>query len=246
MAISFNKRFIWRIMVLGVAALGAGCAAIGPTDNPFLRSLTWDRYVGGDDIARACAPGQPAVYRLVYNAVEREQQRTYDIHELPEGGAMLEARVVGPANLNDSRNPISLQDPLAPWRGQSAMYRLSDADFAKIKSALTEAGFEQAAPKGLFLRGDSFFWTASACRNGEFHFHAWGSPSPEFDRMAVPLLEAVLPYDKTGVPARRPYEVALPPYSIYLMNDPATGRRYIPRRFQVGDNGLQYSQGTIN
>src|SRR3546814_10479267 len=60
------------------AGLLAGCAAVGPTNDPFLRGLTWERYIGGDDLARACAVGQPERFRLVYNAVEKVQRRTYD------------------------------------------------------------------------------------------------------------------------------------------------------------------------
>lgn len=241
-----KKQFLSVALLAAAGGFLTACAARGPANDPFTRSLTWQRYVGGDDLSRACAPGQPARYRLVYNAIEDEQQRTYDINALPEGGAMLDARVIGRPALNDPRNPISVRDPLAPWRGQNALYRLSQAEFAKLQSALTAAGFEKPAPKGLFLRGDSFFWTASACRDGVFHFHAWGWPSPEFDRMAEPLLDAILPYDKTGVPAQRPYEVPLPPYSSYFnVTDPDAIPK-APQRFQVGENGLRYSQGTID
>jgi hypothetical protein len=241
-----KKSFSTFSALTGAVLLLAGCAAVGPTDDPFLRSLTWQRYVGGDDIARACQPGQPERWRLVYNAVEDEQRRTYDLTALAEGGAMLEVQAIGRPNLNDPKNPISLRDPLAPWRGQRAMYRLDAAEYARLKQAIAAAGFEATAPEGLFLRGDSFYWTASACRNGGFHFHAWSWPSAEFDRMAVPLLEALQPFDKTGVEARQPYPVALPPYSSYL-NAPDTGSgRQIPHRFQVQGNGLRYTQGTIN
>src|SRR5690606_15374102 len=91
-----KKTFSRLVLILGLAPAMAACAAMGPTDNPPLRSLSRDRYVGGDDIARACVPGQPARYRLVYNAIEDQQTRSYDIAALPEGGAMLEAQVIGP------------------------------------------------------------------------------------------------------------------------------------------------------
>lgn len=234
------------LALAGGAMLLAGCAAVGPTDDPFLRSLTWQRYVGGDDLDRACQPGQPERYRLVYNAIEDEQRRTYDLSAMPDGGAMLEVQAIGRPNLNDPKNPISVRDPLAPWRGLRAMYRLNAAEYAKLKSAIVATGFEAPAPEGLFLRGDSFYWTASACRNGGFHFHAWSWPSAEFDRMAVPLLEALQPFDQTGVEPLHPYEVALPPYSSYLNATDPDAIRSIPHRFQVHGNGLRYSQGTIN
>src|SRR3546814_13902985 len=63
------------------AGLLAGCAAVGPTNDPFLRGLTWERYIGGDDLARACAVGQPERFRLVSNAVEKVQRRTSDRSE---------------------------------------------------------------------------------------------------------------------------------------------------------------------
>ena len=241
-----KKTFSRLVLILGLAPAMAGCAAMGPTDNPLLRSLSRDRYVGGDDIARACTPGQPARYRLVYNAIEDQQTRSYDIAAFPEGGAMLEAQVIGPPVLNDPRRGISVADPIRPWRGESALYRLNPAEFQRVVDALQAAGFERPAPQGLHLRGDSFFWTASACRDGKFHFHAWGYPSPEFDRMAEPLLDVMLAFDKTGVAVQRPYAVALPPYSSYFnITDPEVVNR-APRRYIVGKNGLEYSQGTIN
>lgn len=241
-----KKSFSAFSALAGTALLLAACAAVGPTDDPFLRSLTWQRYVGGNDIDRACQAGQPERYRLVYNALEEEQRRTYDLSAMPDGGAMLEVQAIGRPNLNDRTNPISIRDPLAPWRGQRAMYRLNAGEYASLKQAIGATGFDAPAPEGLFLRGDSFYWTASACRNGGFHFHAWAWPSPEFDRMAVPLLEALQPFDKTGVAARRPYEVPLPPYSSYLNVTDPDGSRVIPHRYQVHGNGLRYSQGTIN
>jgi len=239
MAKTFKKVLAASVAVSALAA----CASQGPTDNPVARNLTWDRYVGGDDIARSCtSPGAPTRYRLVYNARQDDQQKTYDFSELPGGELMLEARVIGKGNLADRQTPISIADPIGPWRGSQALYRLSLAEAGRFRAALTKTGFENAAPEGLFLRGDTFYWTASACREGQFHFHAWAWPSPEFDQMAVPLIEALAPLDKTGVEAIRPYEVPLPPYSIYLDRQ---GRQPggVPHQYQVGANGLKYSQG---
>lgn len=235
----------WALFA-GLAGGLLGCAAVGPTDDPVLRSLTWDRYVGGDDIDRACAPGQPDRYRLVYNAQQDEQRRTYEIGNLSEGGAMLEVRVIGQAALNDPHNPVSVRDPLAPWRGQTALYRMSPDELALVTAALRDVGFERPAPTGLLLRGDSFYWTASACRDGVFHFHAWASPDPGFERVTKVLMAALRPFDKTNVPVREPFEVALPPYSTYFNATDGDVLRRVPHRLQVGENGLKYSQGTIN
>lgn len=239
---TFKKVLAGVVALAGAAGGLAACASQGPTDNPVARNLTWDRYVGGDDIDRACRQGSPTRYRLVYNARQQDQQKTYDLSELPGGELMMEARVIGKGNLNDPQNPISLADPIGPWRGSQALYRMSLTEAGRFRDALTRTGFENAAPEGLFLRGDTFYWTASACRDGEFHFHAWAWPSPEFDRMAVPLIEAMAAFDKTGVEAIRPYEVPLPPYSVYL--DRRGGQPGgVPHQYQVGQNGLKYSQG---
>jgi hypothetical protein len=235
---SFNK-----VLAVGLAlAAGlAGCASQGPTDNPLRRALTWDRYVGGDDLARACAPGQPAKYRLVYNARQNDQQRSYDLTALPDGGAMMEARVLGRGLLNN----ILISDPLKPWNGEQALYRLTPAEFGQLKQAITATGFEAPAAKGSFLRGDTFYWAASACREGRFHFNAWAWPSPDFDRMAVPLLRAIAPFDKTAEKPIDPHEVALPPYGTMLSQGTEKGVNSVPHRYIVGENGLTYSQGIL-
>ena len=230
----------------GMTGLLAGCAAVGPTDNPVLRSLTWERYIGGDDLARACVPDQPPRYRLVYNAVATEQQRTYDITGLSEGGALVETRVIGQPVINDPRNPITLQNPFAPWTGKKAVQRIDATELAKLVAALDASGFEGPAPDGLFLRADSFFWTASACRNGQFHFYAWSAEAPGFNPVAERLLGAVAAVDDSGIPPIHPHTVALPPYGSYFANPRPDQPDYTPLRFQVGKNGLRYSQGTIN
>jgi hypothetical protein len=238
---------VFLTTVLAATGLLGGCAAIGPTDDPFLRGLTWERYIGGDDLDRACAAGQPERFRLVYNAVEKEQRRTYDITGQADGGALVETRVIGRPVLNDPRNPITLRDPLGPWRGQTSLHRISAAELDGVVAALDTSGFDGPAPDGLFLRADGLFWTASACRNGQFHFYAWSGEEAGFKPVGERLLAAILPYDDTGVPAIHPYDVPLPPYGSYFA---AAGRdvqpQYTPERYQVGKNGLRYSQGTIN
>lgn len=226
-----------KIRFLGLAifsVLIASCTNVGPTDDPVVRRYSWNHYVGGDDLARACLPGAPETLRLVYNGIYDEQRRTYDFTAQPDGGAMLDARAIGPGDLRQ----VAFNDALKPWSGQQALYKLDAAEYAGVKGSLAQAGFEGPAPQGLELRGDSFYWTASACRDGQFHFHAWAAPSPAFDRLT--FIEALAPFDRTGVAVNPPRPLALPPYGLLF----ATARqkpKEIPHRFIVGPNGLLYS-----
>lgn len=213
------------------AGLLAGCAQVGPTDDPVQRHFTWHRYVGGEDIASACAPGRPDRYRLVYNAIYSEQRRAYDIAVTDDGGALQETRVMTPGNLLD----VPLTDPLRPWRGETSLARMSSAEFADLRAILAKAGLAAGPKDGMFLRGDDFYWAASACVDGKFHFQAWTHDEPGF--AALPLMQAVARFDRTGVPVNPVREVALPPYSSLLVNtreDPEA----IPHRYRVGKTGL--------
>ncbi|WP_430398808.1 hypothetical protein [Ferrovibrio sp.] len=226
-----------------VLALGA-CASVGPTDDPIRRHYSWDRYVGGDDLAVSCQPGQPARYRLVYNGRHDEQRRSYDFSAQPDGGAMLEARVIGSGSLLR----LTVEDPLKPWRGEQALYRLSAAEFSTITKALADAGFEQTAKRNMELRGDDFFWTASACRDGKFHFNAWaaeGYPAETTGFKDLRFLEVLAPFDRTGVAVNPPRKVPLPPYST-LFNETSEKPKVVPPRYIVGDNGLVYTQRAFN
>src|SRR3546814_4178436 len=84
----------------------------------------------------------------------------------------------------------------------------------------------------------------------EVRISDWSSDvcsSDLFKPVAERLLGAVLRFDGTGVAPVHYYEVALPPYGSFFA---AAGRdvqpQYTPERYQVGKNGLRYSQGTIN
>lgn len=218
------------LLFLASAALAA-CTNVGPTDDPIRRHFTWERYVGGQDLAQACMRGQPERFRLVYNAIYDEQRRSYDLTGMEDGGAMLEARAIGPGNLVT----MPLSDPLQPWRGETSLFRLTAADFAGLKAVLEQAGFRRPAPEGLFLRGDDFYWAASSCEGGEFHFYAWSNEQPGFSDL--PLLAALGRFDRTGVEPNPPRQVPLAPYSL-LFNTTQPHGRPIPHRLRVGKNGL--------
>lgn len=222
------------VLITASAAL-AGCASQGPTNDPVQRHFSWEYYVGGDDIAQRCQPGTPDRYRMVYNAIYDEQRRSYDFTPLEQGAMMLEARAMAPANLLT----IPLNDPIAPWRGAVGLRKLSAEEFAGIKAALQQAGLGKPSPKGLFLRGDDFYWTASACIDGRFHFYAWNNEQPGF--AALPFLAALAPFDTTGVAPNPPRQVALPPYGSWP-GQTQDSMRPQPHRYRVGENGLDYGR----
>ena len=191
-------------VVLAATTLFTACAAQGPSDSPVGRSLTYFSYLNGDDLRAKCVVGGPDTYRLVYNAVWREQVRLYDIvQDGDRVGATMETRVIpGRANLLS----VDLRDPVGPWRGTIASSRLTPADLGDLNAALAASGFDAPTPDGKFLRSDSFYWIVGACRNGQFHFNAWDAPSAAFDRLSFPSV--LFRSDRSGVapnPARHLY-----------------------------------------
>ena len=79
--------------------------------------------MNGDDIRRSCRPGAPSHLRLVYNAVNVEQVRTYDVHKLADG-ARMDIRVLQGFDATD----WNLGNVLSPWQGQLARITLRSAD----------------------------------------------------------------------------------------------------------------------
>ncbi|MGQ0665005.1 MAG: hypothetical protein ACT4P2_15775 [Pseudomonadota bacterium] len=185
--------------LLALVALGA-CAYRGGIEDPVTRYFTLFSYIGGEDIRAQCAPGRPAQYRLVYNAVWAEQVRTYDVKRSAAGdGAMLFSHVLGGGGIVATLDPT---DPTGPWRGRSAETRLDEARYLELIRAIEASGFGTPAPDGLTLPSWSFHWLVSACAEGRFHFNAWLHPSARFDdiRFAEPLFAA----DRTGVAVSPP------------------------------------------
>src|SRR3546814_17084288 len=58
------------------------------------RSTRTDTRFPYTTLFRSCAVGQPERFRLVYNAVEKVQRRTYDFTGEAGGGALVEAQVI--------------------------------------------------------------------------------------------------------------------------------------------------------
>ena len=66
------------MLLVGFALLG-GCAYRGEIDSPLWQRVTWFSYLGGTDIAQACAAGAGERYRIIYNGRYDEQLRSYEI-----------------------------------------------------------------------------------------------------------------------------------------------------------------------
>jgi hypothetical protein len=181
-----------------VAAVAGGCAYRGRIDNPVERKLSWFSYLDGSDIRTSCGEGSLDRYRLVYNASYEEQVRSYEVTADGAGGAYLVARVSRTMDLTE----FSLSDPLGPWRWAEAPARLSPEDFAALRSRLAESGFADGAPVGLSLPSPSFYWVASGCQGGVFHFNAWAHPQTDFAQLT--FIETLLAHDGTGVGVNPP------------------------------------------
>lgn len=229
----------WLIAVL-LGLLVAACAYRGPGhDDPITRRFTWYSYLNGDDLRQACVPGAPPRYRFVYNGVYVQQVRSYDIQPdaAAPGRSQMRVRVIGPADLSAvglrPQFPGVIEDLMAPWRGDIAGVPLTAADLDRLDSDLAASGFFQPPPKGLYLRGEDFFWIVTACIGGRFGFNAYRWPSASFERASFPAL--LLSWDPTGLPLNPPR--ALSTFDIYRdpPSEPGIGPTYT---LTVGTDGL--------
>lgn len=200
---SFTRRGLARwagyaAVVLIVGGLLAGCASRGRIDDPVERKLSWFSYLDGSDIRTSCAEGALDRYRLVYNASYEEQVRSYEVVADGSGGAWLKAQASRPVNVSR----LSGGDPFGPWRWPSAETRLSPEAFAEFRRRLVASGFTAGAPVGLNLHSAGFYWVASGCHDGVFHFTAWAYPQTDFAQL--PFIETLFAHDATGVPVNPP------------------------------------------
>src|SRR5690606_12757457 len=148
-----------------------------------------------------CVPGAPERYRLVYNGRYNEQLRSYEITADGAGGGMVVSRAIEEANLLR----IRLDDLQAPWRWQRSERRFSPEEMRRFTDALAESGLFDGPPDGLRLPSWGFYWVASGCRDGEFHFSAWRHPSARWEALTFP--ELLFAGDATGVPVNRAREL---------------------------------------
>jgi hypothetical protein len=126
-----------------------------------------------------------------------------------------------------------LEDVMAPWAGHIETVQLSNADLERLNLALAESGFFDPAPRGLYLRGEDFFWIGTACIDGHVHFNAYKWPMPAFGRATFPDL--LLMWDQTGQPLNQPRQLSTSDIYRNTQTDPGTGPTYT---LTVGENGL--------
>jgi hypothetical protein len=183
-----------------------GCAYHGSArtdiDNPAVRKVAWFSYLDGNDIRQGCAAGAPDRFRLVYNGQYEKQIRSYEITQASPspGGASFIARAMGQTNLAEVR-----LDDLAPWRWQRSETQLSAAEFDQFRDRLTQSGWGKGAPQGKMLHSRDFYWVASGCRGGQFHFDAWVDAQGDFGE--IKFRDFLVARDKTGVAFRKPVKV---------------------------------------
>lgn len=195
------------VKVTLMAYVLGGCAYHGAArtdiDNPAVRKVSWFSYLDGHDIREKCVPGALDRFRLVYNGQYEKQIRSYEITQASPmpGGAYFIARAMGQTNLAE----VWLDDLLAPWRWRKSETQLSGAEFDQFRDVLVQSGWGQGAPQGKILHSRDFYWVASGCRNGQFHFDAWVDAQGDFKE--IKFQEFLLARDKTGVPFRKPVQV---------------------------------------
>jgi hypothetical protein len=206
-------------MALSLFGLMAGCAYHGDSasdiDNPAVQKFAWFSFLDGNDIREACAalgPQAPARYRLVYNGQYDKQLRIYEIDAVPSGGAKLRARSKGGANLANWWIEDTA-DLLAPWRWRESTSALSPEEMTQFHKALTESGFGSGAPQGLRLPSQDFYWVASGCEAGHFHFYAWRAKRGQLDDAR--FQDFLLRHDGTGLAFRQPYVLPIEESSNY-------------------------------
>lgn len=203
-------------------------ATAQPVDDVFLRSFYWFRFVGGKDVREYCQTGQGDYYRLVYNAIAREQIRTYDV-KYPRGGAAeLTIRVIGPAAVNVI-NISEFTDILGPWRGYKLVRTMAAADVARLAEQLGQSGAFGPLQVGFEAPSNDFYWAVASCRGGQFYFHVFHYPSDGF--RSVQFEKTLFALDQSGIPFNAPRD--LPPSR--FRGDP----NYV-WRLKVGQDGPAY------
>ena len=186
---------------LAVSALAPVVLAQG-VDSPITRSFYWFRFVAGKEIREACGQGGPDHYRLVYNAIYREQVRAYDLIAQPGGGAAMTTRVFGVAGVVNNIVINDVVDVLGPWRGVKTERMLTAAEFSSVVGALEKSGALRFPEKRFEVPSNDFYWAITACRNGQFTGTAFHHPTDGF--RTVSFDKVIYGFDGSGVAVNEP------------------------------------------
>ncbi|WP_165837516.1 hypothetical protein [Zavarzinia aquatilis] len=218
----------WRLLaVAGIAAVLAGCMPHGAADFSLGRVPGWFRYLSGDDIKAACEAGGPDVTRFVYNARWTEQVRAYELRPAPYG-ASIDQWVWGPGTLLAAT-------PAGPdMQAKKAQVGIDRPRLARLAAALAQSDVAGAAPRGRFLRSDTFYWVVASCTAGRFHFNAFQAGDGRFEALSFP--QELFAADRTGVAVNMPRPLDLPPLTGRFDDEPR------PFTVQVDENGLDVAR----
>jgi len=188
---------------LTLSTFAAAVLAQG-VDSPITRSFYWFRFVAGKEIREACGQGGPDHYRLVYNAIYREQVRTYDLVAQPGGGAVLTTRVFGEAGVVNNIIINDVFDVLGPWRGVKTERVLTPAEFSSVIAAMEQSGALRFPERRFEVPSNDFYWAVTSCRKGQFTATAFHHPTDGFRSVAFD--KSLFALDNSGVrvnPARK-------------------------------------------
>ncbi len=116
------------------------------------------------------------------------------------GGAHFVARVMTGKGLNVTRFSLTDLSAIGAWT--KAQDRLNPTETAAFERKLDASGAFGPAPVGLRLASEQFYWIASLCRDGRFHFNAWRYPSARYDGLSFPA--GLLDHDGTGIAINPP------------------------------------------
>lgn len=193
------KRLIPVTCLVVLAASVAGCAYEGSgIGNPIARKFQWFSFVEGSDLRQSCSAQSDDRFRIIYNGNYEEQVRIYEIKTYPGDRLTVAQRIIGTPDLAR----LTLSDPLAPGRGDTAERVLNQSQTEKLLKSFAASGLYTPPPVGLDLRSEEHFWTAAFCKDGQYGFTAWEYPSARYDDLV--LDDALLAVDSTDVPYNPP------------------------------------------
>ncbi|MBX9945674.1 MAG: hypothetical protein K2Y40_16445 [Reyranella sp.] len=196
----------WVLAIAGVVLAYAPAAVAQRADRnvdpPIIRSFNWFSYVAADDIREACRAGGRDRIRLIYNALWREQVRTYEIFLQPDGfaglsmGALSNRIAAAEIVINGPR------DTLAPWSMMRGERILNVDETREIVGLLEASAAFGPPPDGLRLPNNDFWWTVASCRAGVWGFQAYHYPTDGFAR--VRFAEKLFEWDNVPLAINRP------------------------------------------